>query len=137
MLKKREVSFRGDRDLGVGPDVRKRTHLDLVYPRTSGLFAVDYLFVVYAPHPFVRFQGVQVRSGHPTHVESTKYGPIMAKAVVLCKSLLIMHTDRHGDWLLYLHSDLAFFTFNHPYLEFGDSFHLHLPTPQRASILPV
>eukprot|EP01122_Echinamoeba_exundans_P009632 TRINITY_DN3450_c0_g1_i2.p1 TRINITY_DN3450_c0_g1~~TRINITY_DN3450_c0_g1_i2.p1 ORF type:complete len:306 (+),score=14.39 TRINITY_DN3450_c0_g1_i2:343-1260(+) len=96
-------------------------------------FENEPIWISFAPGP----QGVQVRSGHPTHIESAKYGPIMAKAVVLCKSLLIMHTDRHGDWLLYLHSDLAFFTFNHPYLEFGDSFHLHMSSPQRASILPV
>jgi len=32
--------------------------------------------------------------------------------------------SKETNWLLYLHSDLAFFIFNHPNLEFGESFHL-------------
>ena len=45
------------------------------------------------------------------------------KVHVLCKSLLVMQAGS-VLWLLYLHSDLAFFCFNHPQLEFGDSFHI-------------
>jgi hypothetical protein len=44
-----------------------------------------------------------------------------------------MHNDRDGDWLLYSHSDLAFFTFDHPYLEFSDSFHLTLGSSSKQA----
>lgn len=47
-------------------------------------------------------------------------------AIVLCKSLIIMRMNDGHQWLLYLYSDLAFFTFNHPHMEFGNSFHLKI-----------
>jgi len=63
-----------------------------------------------------------------------------AEVEILCRRLLIMHFQKSRklpnvknndqnkeDWLLYLHSDLAFFfAFGHPHIEFGGSFHLSL-----------
>eukprot|EP00028_Trichosphaerium_sp_Am-I-7-wt_P001299 CAMPEP_0168534990 /NCGR_PEP_ID=MMETSP0405-20121227/18347_1 /TAXON_ID=498012 /ORGANISM="Trichosphaerium sp, Strain Am-I-7 wt" /LENGTH=214 /DNA_ID=CAMNT_0008562039 /DNA_START=18 /DNA_END=658 /DNA_ORIENTATION=+ len=62
-----------------------------------------------------------------TTAENTREGErkvhetIEAIAEVLCKGLVIMNvvTEDVGDWLLYLHSDVAFFSFNHPYMSFG------------------
>jgi len=76
---------------------------------------------------------------HPTNVKD----PIVSDVEVLCRRLLIMHVvdddkkvnefpttlekssgnRKRGDWLLYSHSDLAFFCFGHRYLPFGSSFH--------------
>jgi len=86
---------------------------------------------------------IQAKTEHPSpQVECLFY-----EIEVLCRRLLIMHiscddTDklgtstekassfgsrRKGDWLLYLHSDLMFFSFDHKYLEFGSSFHRNTP----------
>jgi len=48
---------------------------------------------------------------------------------ILCRRLFIMHVqnkkdEKHCEWLLYLHSDLACFAFGHPKIPFGGSFNL-------------
>jgi len=90
----------------------------------SEKLASDRMFEEYSMYlEFFRSQGFfHVKTRHPAFDFIKKYPPMNAQAEVLCKGLLIMHTDM-SDWLLYLHSDVAFFTFNHPYMEFGDSFH--------------
>jgi hypothetical protein len=68
-------------------------------------------------------QGISCRSYFAQPTDNPKQQPFFSKVIVLCKSLIIM-AGNEEHWLLYLHSDLAFFTFNHPFVEFSDSFHL-------------
>lgn len=68
-------------------------------------------------------QGITCKSFFSVGQDLPKPAQFWSKVIVLCRSLLIM-TWNEERWLLYLHSDLAFFTFNHPFMEFSDSFHL-------------
>uniref|UniRef100_A0A6B2LAE6 BTB domain-containing protein n=1 Tax=Arcella intermedia TaxID=1963864 RepID=A0A6B2LAE6_9EUKA len=87
---------------------------------------------------------IQAKTELPTNPpESHSY-----EIEVLCRRLLIMHTLRDaeeykmivsssekstnqvtkkGDWLFYLHSDLAFFCFAHKYMDFGSAFYRTTP----------
>lgn len=69
-------------------------------------------------------QGIHCRSFFVNPTDNPRMQPFISRVTVLCKSLLVMHSSTDEPWLLYLHSDLAFFAFNHPFLEFSDSFHL-------------
>jgi hypothetical protein len=83
-------------------------------------FENDFITISFQSTP----KGIQAKTALLSTTPSieSKYQPMLFSIEVLCKCLFLA-TDKSSSWLLYLPSDVAFFVFHHPYLEFGEPFH--------------